>query len=78
MNKLENKVKLIIYGINEDTLHIISSIKRIHDIVAISDGLRHEEYMYGYPFCIAYGIDNGIVKEKSIKVISSRDEFEKV
>lgn len=52
MNKLENKVKLIIYGINEDTLHIISSIKRIHDIVAISDGLRHEEYMYGYPFCI--------------------------
>lgn len=27
---------------------------------------------------VAYGIDNGIVKEKSIKVISSRDEFEKV
>lgn len=43
-------MKLVIYGINEDTIAIINSIISSHDIVAISDSYTDKKTLYGYTF----------------------------
>lgn len=54
----EQIMKIVIYGINQDTIEIINSIKDSNNIVAISDSFENRKALYGYPFLKAEELHN--------------------